>query len=63
MYKRQTVTPSGYIKSRFLDDKLSVAILLGQAKRVVEGKAALNRRVWHHITVFEDCLLYTSRCV
>ena len=24
-----TVTPSGYIKSRFLDDKLSVAILLG----------------------------------
>lgn len=28
---RTTVTPSGYIKSRFLDDKLSVAILLGQA--------------------------------
>ncbi len=51
---RTTVTPSGYIKSRFLDDKLSVAILLGQAKRVVEGKAALNRRVWHHITVFEE---------
>ena len=27
---------------------------MGQAKRVVEGKAALNRRVWHHITVFEE---------
>ena len=51
---RTTVTPSGYIKSRFLDDKLSVAILLGQAKRAAEGKARLARRVWHHITVFEE---------
>lgn len=51
---RTTVTQSGYIKSRFLDDKLSVAILLGQAKRVAEGKARLKRRVWHHITVFEE---------
>lgn len=51
---RTTVTDSGYIKSRFLDDKLSVAILLGQAKRAAEGKARLKRRVWHHITVFEE---------
>ena len=51
---RTTVTQSGYIKSRFLDDKLSVAILLGQAKRVAEGKSRLKRRVWHHITVFEE---------
>ena len=51
---RTTITESGYIKSRFLDDKLSVAILLGQAKRVTEGKAALRCRVWHHITVFEE---------
>ena len=29
---RTTVTESGYIKSRFLDDKLSVGILLGFAK-------------------------------
>ena len=28
---RTVVTPSGYIKSRFLDDKLSVSILLGYA--------------------------------
>lgn len=28
---RTVVTPSGYIKSRFLDDKLSVGILLGYA--------------------------------
>ncbi len=51
---RTTVTASGYIKSRFLDDKLSVAILLGQAKRVTEGKATLRCKVWHHITVFEE---------
>ena len=29
---RTVVTPSGFIKSRFLDDKLSTAILLGYAK-------------------------------
>ena len=51
---RTTITGSGYIKSRFLDDKLSVAILLGQARRVTEGKAALRCRVWHHVTVFEE---------
>ena len=51
---RTTVTPSGYLKSRFLDDKLSVAILLGQAKRAAEGKTRLRCRVWHHITVFEE---------
>ena len=51
---RTTVTPSGYIKSRFLDDKLSVAILLGQAKRAAEGKTRLRCRVWHHITAFEE---------
>ena len=51
---RTTITESGYIKSRFLDDKLSVAILLGQAKRATEGKATLRCKVWHHITVFEE---------
>lgn len=51
---RTVVTPSGYIKSRFLDDKFSVAILLGLAKRVAEGKVSPNRRVWQHITVFEE---------
>ena len=51
---RTLVTPSGYIKSRFLDDKLSVGVLLGQAKAAAEGQMALSRRVWHHITVFEE---------
>lgn len=51
---RTVVTPSGFIKSRFLDDKLSVAILLAQAKQAAEGAAGFSRRVWHHVTVFEE---------
>lgn len=51
---RTVVTPSGYIKSRFLDDKLSVGILLGLAARVADGQLNPNRRVWLHITVFEE---------
>lgn len=51
---RTRVTPSGYIKSRFLDDKLSTAILLGYAKYVRDEKIALPRKVYQHITVFEE---------
>ena len=51
---RTVVTPSGYIKSRFLDDKLSVGILLALAARVADGHLTPNRRVWLHITVFEE---------
>ena len=51
---RTVVTESGYIKSRFLDDKLSVAILLGLAKRIHDEKLALNRRVYAYITVYEE---------
>ena len=51
---RTTVTPSGYIKSRFLDDKLSVAILLELAAQVAAGEIRPKRRVWEHITVFEE---------
>lgn len=51
---RTRVTDSGYIKSRFLDDKLSVAILLELAARVAAGEIKPSRRVWEHITVFEE---------
>lgn len=47
-------TASGYLKSRFLDDKLSVGILLGLAKCVCDGNLKLNRRVYIHITVYEE---------
>ena len=51
---RTTITESGFIKSRFLDDKLSVAILLAQAKGLAGGAKKPARAVWHHITVFEE---------
>lgn len=39
---RTTITESGFIKSRFLDDKLSAAILLGYAKRLKDANKALR---------------------
>ena len=51
---RERVTASGYIKSRFLDDKLSVGILLGLAKYMCDGAAAPKRRVYAHVTVYEE---------
>jgi len=51
---RTRVTKSGYIKSRFLDDKLSVGILLGFAKYLAESEAKPSRRVYAHITVYEE---------
>jgi len=47
-------TKSGYLKSRFLDDKLSVGILLGFAKYLSDNQIVPNRRVWVHITVYEE---------
>ena len=41
---RTRVTKSGYIKSRFLDDKLSVGILLGFAKYLADNHLTLARR-------------------
>ena len=48
------VTRSGYIKSRFLDDKLSVGILLGLAKYIRDEKITPDRALYAHITVFEE---------
>ena len=48
------VTKSGYIKSRFLDDKLSVGILLGLAKYISDKKLTPKRALFAHITVFEE---------
>ena len=54
MDPRTVVTESGYIKSRFLDDKLSVAILLGLARAVREDAWKLNRKVSLLFTVYEE---------
>lgn len=47
-------TPSGYLKSRFLDDKLSVGILLGFAKYLSDNGITPARRVYIHVTVYEE---------
>lgn len=51
---RTRITQSGYIKSRFLDDKLSVGILLGLAKYLADKHITPSRRVWVHVTVYEE---------
>ena len=47
-------TASGYLKSRFLDDKLSVGVLLGFAKYLSDNAITLPRRTYIHITVYEE---------
>ena len=51
---RTRLTESGYIKSRFLDDKLSVGILLGLAKYLRDTGKKPSRRVYVHVTVYEE---------
>ena len=51
---RTTITESGYIKSRFLDDKLSAAILLAYAKLLRDEKKTPKRKIYVHFTVYEE---------
>lgn len=51
---RSRITESGYIKSRFLDDKLSASILLGLARAVADGEVSLSRKVSLLFTVYEE---------
>ena len=47
-------TETGYLKSRFLDDKLSVGILLGFAKYLKDNRLTPRRKLYAHITVYEE---------
>ncbi len=47
-------TASGYLKSRFLDDKLSVGILLAFAKYLKDKAISLPRHLWMYVTVYEE---------
>ncbi len=51
---RTVVTKSGYIKSRFLDDKLSVAAILGFARLLKDEALIPERKIYLHITVYEE---------
>lgn len=67
MDPRTTVTESGYIKSRFLDDKLSASILIGLAKMIKDEQLSLNRKVTLLFTVYEEvghggCVIPEDTC-
>lgn len=51
---RFKVTKNGYIKSRFLDDKLSVGIVLAVAKYLHDNAVTPERKLYAHITVYEE---------
>lgn len=51
---RYTVTSKGYIKSRFLDDKASAAVLLTYAKYLKDEGKTPARRVVIGFTVYEE---------
>jgi putative aminopeptidase FrvX len=56
IHPRFAASTDGWLKSRFLDDKIGVAILLAFSKYVVENKIALNRKVYVGFTVYEEVL-------
>lgn len=51
---KTVITPSGYIKSRYLDNKMSSAILMGLAKMISEEKIELKRKVTIMFTSTEE---------
>ena len=51
---RTVITASGYIKSRYLDDKICAALLLGFAKYLKDNKLVPHRKIWAHFTVYEE---------
>lgn len=51
---RTVLTPSGFIKSRFLDDKASAGIQLGLAKAVAEKQIKPGRKVYLLFTLYEE---------
>jgi putative aminopeptidase FrvX len=51
---RTTVTESGYIKSRHLDDKACVAINFGVAKALKESGLTPVRESWLYVSIWEE---------
>ncbi|MBM4399509.1 MAG: M42 family metallopeptidase [Candidatus Cloacimonetes bacterium] len=51
---RTIYTESGFIKSRFLDDKASAGVLMGLAKAVSEGFIIPQRKVYLMFTNYEE---------
>lgn len=54
MDPRTVVTPSGFLKSRHIDDKACVGLLLVLARLVKEGEVKLARKVSYIFTSYEE---------
>jgi len=51
---KTTFTKSGFVKSRFLDDKLSVAIILKVLDDISKKKLKVNRKLYFLISTYEE---------
>lgn len=51
---KTTITNSGFIKSRFLDDKMSVAILFGMLKNLADKQIKPKHSLYIMISTFEE---------
>lgn len=51
---KTVITPSGFIKSRFLDDKLSAAILFGLLKKLKDENVKPNYKTLFMISTYEE---------
>lgn len=56
LHPRFKISTDGFIKSRFLDDKIGVAILLAFSKYVKEHNVKLSRKVYVSFSVYEEVL-------
>jgi putative aminopeptidase FrvX len=51
---RATVTETGYVKSRHLDDKAGVAVMLGALQALADARAVLPQRTTFHFSNYEE---------
>lgn len=51
---KTVITENGFIKSRFLDDKLSVAILLEILHAISRGEIKINKKIYFLISTYEE---------
>lgn len=60
---RTAVTKSGYIKSRYLDDKLSCGMLLALGQWIKDESIDLKRKLYIYFTVYEEVGHGASSCI
>lgn len=51
---KTTITPSGFIKSRFLDDKISAAIFLTLLKALKDENVTLPQKTYFLFSTYEE---------